>query len=534
MKQIMEHLPEARKLSANALFFSGKSVYNTAINRFLQDERMNTEAEKRTEAVSKAERPRHSARTVLLTVLCLLIIAAAVLALADGRHPQFYMMTGQETETPLGEPYEDPGVYAVLTGRVFGEGKKHLPVQTEGSVDTSRLGSYELVYRTDFLFREYRCTRTVCVVDRTPPVITLNYRKGYYVNWIDGYEEEGCTAWDNVDGDVTALVTAERQGDGIIYAVSDSSGNEARVERRPDYTVGPPHFLLTGGDDLRIPADFSFSDPGFSAADSFGNDLTGFVQVQGSVIPWRSGTYELRYSVTNRMGDMESTVRRVTVEPVKGSETVEPEEKTIYLTFDDGPGPYTDRLLDILDKYGVKATFFVTCDQPDYFHCTARAWEAGHAVGIHSASHEYNEIYAGEEAFFEDFQKVRDMIFDQTGEYPTICRFPGGSSNTVSSFTPGIMTRLASYVRDLGYQYFDWDVYSGDAGGKGATTKSDTVFANVTEGIGGMHTAVILQHDIKGFSVDAVERIILWGFENGYTFRALDAGSPPAHLDIAN
>lgn len=495
---------------------------------------MNTETENRTEAFSGEGTPRTRVRTVLLGVFSLLILAAAVLVLADDRHPQFYMMTGEEIETALGEPFEDPGVYAVLKGRVFGEGKKHLPVHTEGSVDTSRLGSYELSYRTDYLYRGYGCTRTVRVVDRTPPVITLKHREGTVVNWLDGYEEEGCTAWDNVDGELTALVTAVRQGDVIIYTVSDSSGNEARVERRPDYQVGPPHFLLTGGEDLRVPADFSFSDPGFSAVDSFGNDLAGHVQVQGSVIPWRSGTYELRYSVTNGAGDTESAVRRVTVEAVKCPETEDPEEKTIYLTFDDGPGPYTDRLLDVLDKYGVKATFFVTCDQPEYFRCVARAYEAGHTIGIHSASHVYSEIYAGEEAFFEDFQKVRAMIFNQTGEYPTICRFPGGSSNTVSEFNPGIMTRLASDVRDLGYQYFDWDVYSGDAGGKGATTKSDTVFANVTEGIGDRHTAIILQHDIKGFSVDAVEKIILWGLENGYAFLPLKAGSPPAHFDIAN
>ena len=187
-----------------------------------------------------------------------------------------------------------------------------------------------------------------------------------------------------------------------------------------------------------------------------------------------------------------------------------------------------------MDQYSVRATFFVTCDQPDFFRCIARAHAAGHTVGIHSASHVYSEIYSSEEAFFEDFQKVRDLIFEQTGEYPSICRFPGGSSNTVSEFNPGIMTRLASDVRDLGYQYFDWDVYSGDAGGKGAAAESDTVFANVTEGIGDSHHAVVLQHDIKGFSVDAVEKIILWGLENGYTFRALDAGSPPAHFDIAN
>ena len=495
---------------------------------------MNTEAENRTEAVSQAGKPRRNTRTVLLTGLSLLIIAAVVLALADARHPQFHIMTGQEIEADLDAPYEDPGVYAVLTGRVFGIWKKHLPVRTEGVVNTSELGTYELTYLTDYLFREYRCTRTVNVVDRTPPEITLNRRKEYYVNWLEGYEEEGYAAWDNVDGDLTSRVKAERQGNLIVYSVTDSAGNEAVAERLPDYTVGPPAIWWSGEDNMHIPAGFSFTEPDVSAADSFGNDLTDLIQVQDSVIPWRAGTYQLLYSITNRAGDTERAVRTVTVEAVPVPATAEPEEKTIYLTFDDGPGPYTDKLLDVLDQYSVRATFFVTCDQPDFFRCIARAHAAGHTVGIHTASHVYSEIYSSEEAFFEDFQKVRDLIFEQTGEYPSICRFPGGSSNTVSEFNPGIMTRLASDVRDLGYQYFDWDVYSGDAGGKGAAAESDTVFANVTEGIGDSHHAVVLQHDIKGFSVDAVEKIILWGLENGYTFRALDAGSPPAHFDIAN
>ena len=216
------------------------------------------------------------------------------------------------------------------------------------------------------------------------------------------------------------------------------------------------------------------------------------------------------------------------------SEPSKPAEKTIYLTFDDGPGPYTDRLLDVLDKYGVKATFFVTCDQPDYFRCVARAHEAGHAIGVHSATHVYDDIYASEEACFADFQKVLDMILEQTGELPAICRFPGGSDNTVSSFNPGVMTRLASDVRDLGFQYFDWNVYSGDAGGKGATTDAKTVAANVIEGVGDLKTAVVLQHDIKPYSVDAVESIIQWGLEHGYAFRPLDITSPPVHEKIAN
>ena len=224
----------------------------------------------------------------------------------------------------------------------------------------------------------------------------------------------------------------------------------------------------------------------------------------------------------------------MTVEPQQIPGTIEPEEKTIYLTFDDGPGPDTERLLGVLDKYDVKATFFVTASQPRYLPMIARAFEAGHKIGVHTYSHDYNRIYESEEAFFEDFLRMQDVILRQTGSYTDILRFPGGSSNTVSSFSPGIMTRLTDEVRSLGYQYFDWNVLSGDAG---ETTHTSEVVQNVIEGIEGLpegKAAVVLQHDSKRFSIDAVEKIIQWGLENGYTFRSLDRTSPPAHLAVVN
>lgn len=207
------------------------------------------------------------------------------------------------------------------------------------------------------------------------------------------------------------------------------------------------------------------------------------------------------------------------------------EQKTIYLTFDDGPSPYTDALLDVLAKYNAKATFFVTATFPEYEDCIGRAYREGHAIGVHTASHDYYSIYASEEAFFKDFFIVEDIIYGQTGKYSRLFRFPGGSSNTVSRFNPGIMSRLAKAMTDMGYKYFDWDVSSGDAG---ETTKTSVVIENVIARCTGRTTAVVLQHDIKNFSVDAVEKIILWGLQNGYTFAALDLTSPGAHQEIAN
>ena len=114
--------------------------------------------------------------------------------------------------------------------------------------------------------------------------------------------------------------------------------------------------------------------------------------------------------------------------------------RVVYLTFDDGPGPYTAQLLDVLARYGVKATFFVTALNSDYEDMIGRAYNEGHSIAVHTYSHDYRKIYASEEAFFEDFNAMEDVIYRQTGQYTKLCRFPGGSSNTVSQFNPGVMS----------------------------------------------------------------------------------------------
>ena len=477
---------------------------------------------------------KYGKQNTVISLLCGLMLVLALLVAIDARHPHFYMTGEQVVEAEQGQPFEDPGVYAVMSGRIFGDSSRRLPVEVSGSVNPDVPGDYVLRYRTHFFFRDYTCTRTVEVRDRTAPVIVLYQRDGYQVSWLEGYMEEGYRAEDNIDGDLTAQVRSEETADGIVYTVSDRAGNTTSVLRQPNYTIARPEIYLTGGDELYVKAGFQFGDPGYLAIDRLGNDMTAWVQCEGKVIPYRVGTYELSYSITNAQGQTVRAVRTVTVEPQQIAGTIEPEEKTIYLTFDDGPGPYTEQLLKVLDRNDVKATFFVTAAEPRYLPVIAKAYRAGHKIGVHSYGHDYDRIYASEEAFFEDFLKIQDIILQQTGSYTDILRFPGGSSNTISSVSPGIMTLLTDEVRSLGYQYFDWNVQSGDAG---ETSHTSEVVRNVIEGIEGLpegEAAIVLQHDNRRFSVDAVEKIIQWGKENGYTFRSLDCTSPPAHFNLAN
>ena len=469
-------------------------------------------------------------KVTLLLFLLLILGSAAVLFTLDGRHVQFRLVDSSEITVPYGEEFVDPGRSAITTGRIFGPGKLVLPIETFGYVNTKLIGTYELTYSTRFLFDTYTAKRIVHVADMTPPVITLQRVDGYEPDWFTGYQEEGYLAWDDSDGDITALVEREVLEDRIEYRVRDRSGNETVAERElPE--AAPPELKLLGDEVMTITARMDFEDPGFSATDSKGRDLSALVKVEGEVTPYRLGEYKLTYSISNEAGDTVSVERTVVIDPVDLPATIQPGEKTIYLTFDDGPSLYTEELLDVLKAYDVKATFFVTDQFPDYRDMIGRAYREGHSIGVHTMSHNYYQVYASEQNYLDDFYGMEDIIYQQTGEYTRLFRFPGGSSNTVSNFNPGIVSRLTVMMNNLGYQYFDWHVDSEDHGG---TKSTAGVVYNVTEGCAERKVSVVLQHDDSDYSVAAVEKIIIWGRQNGYTFRALDLSSPTAHHGVAN
>ena len=202
----------------------------------------------------------------------------------------------------------------------------------------------------------------------------------------------------------------------------------------------------------------------------------------------------------------------------------------IFLTFDDGPSnATTGRLLDILKKYNVKATFFVTGNGSD--DLIKREYNEGHSIGLHTYSHSYKTVYASEEAFFNDLAKVDQRVYNAIGIHSKITRFPGGASNTVSKFNKGIMTRLAKQLTEKGYKYWDWNVSSGDAGD---TTNPDKIVENVTNNCTKDKRNIVLMHDIHEYTVNAIERIILWAKENNYEFYRIEENMDPVHHRIAN
>ena len=472
---------------------------------------------------------------VILAVIILIIglLAGAAYAFLfhfGGFRVDLVMQGDQEMVLRYGDSFEEPGVDAYFRGNYLLKGGRWLPVVTEGSVSDDTIGTYVLTYRAEYGFWTAQTTRKVHVLDRVKPRILLLGDPGTYVLPGEGYFEEGYIAKDNYDGDLTDKVEVTKFHNRWVYSVTDSSGNRTEVTRELTY-YDPVHPTITllGDAEITLEAGTSFKDPGYTASDNLDGDLTDQVEVSGKVNYYQSGTYTLTYSVKDAFGNVSTASRIVRITGTSQPEIVTPTGKVIYLTFDDGPGPYTRDLLAVLKKYNVKATFFVISTK--YFDVVKDIVKDGHSIGIHCYTHDYDKIYASEDAYFRDLRKIQDKIEEYTGVRTTLVRFPGGSSNTASRFNKGIMTRLTKALHDMGYQYYDWNVDSYDAGG---AKDADSVVELVKRGVQEQNISIVLQHDIKKFSVDAVEDIIKWGLRNGYRFLPLDPTSPNAHHGVQN
>lgn len=199
------------------------------------------------------------------------------------------------------------------------------------------------------------------------------------------------------------------------------------------------------------------------------------------------------------------------------------ESNIVYLTFDDGPSKYTDDILNILDNYGVKATFFVVGkDDPDSLELYKDIVKKGNSLGLHTYSHKYESAYSSEEGFFQEISSLRTLLFNTTGEDVTLFRFPGGSSSPKLSNYGNNAEIFIDYLNNNGYTYFDWNVSSGDGASKIKT--KEQIAANVLSGVEGKKCSVVLLHDDpnKGTSVEALPIIIESLLEKGYEIRSID------------
>lgn len=469
----------------------------------------------------------------IFTIVCVLFVAGSAFLIKRYRDTAVHItISVDKTEITVGSD-EEIGIQALAACR-YREKSYVLEPKIEGTVDRNTVGTYQLTVYAKCNREERMECFFITVKDDIAPVITLQTREGHYTLPGAEYEEEGYSASDNYDGDLTELVERVSEYDRVTYTVKDAAGNTTTVVRQVEHTDPvPPVITLLGEAEITQERRYDYTDPGATASDNLDGDLTDKLTVESNVDTTVIGDYQVTYSCADAAGNITTVARTVHIiertKPI--GEEVEAQGKVIYLTFDDGPSPYTKGLLDVLDKYNVKATFFV--GNTGYVKVIKDIYERGHSVGIHCTSHDYAKIYKSADAYIEDFQKMQDIVYDLTGTRPILFRFPGGSSNTVSrKYCKGVVTEIAKRMTDMGCVYFDWNVLSGDSSGDPIPTAD--VYKNVINGVSSKKVSVVLQHDIKKFSVDAVEDIIIWGLANGYTFMPLDETSYTAHQRIAN
>lgn len=313
-----------------------------------------------------------------------------------------------------------------------------------------------------------------------------------------------------------------------------------------------PVIVLKGEKEVTLEEGQTYQEAGYSAIDNNDGSVVNRVNVTKEVIS--DTQYKLIYTVSDSAGNTAKTERMISIKKSEKKEDTEKNNKNdktdktttektdkktsnkgiIYLTFDDGPtSSSTPKILDILKKENVKATFFILNYTESTEALVKREIAEGHSVGIHGYSHDYKKIYQSVDTYMDNLNKLQSKIYGSTGVKTTLTRFPGGSSNTISSFNPGIMTKLSKEVVNKGYRYYDWNVSSGDAG---EAKSSKTVYQNVVKGLYQNGSNVVLMHDFanNNKTIGALEDIIRYGKEKGYEFRAITEDTPMVKHRIAN
>jgi peptidoglycan/xylan/chitin deacetylase (PgdA/CDA1 family) len=212
---------------------------------------------------------------------------------------------------------------------------------------------------------------------------------------------------------------------------------------------------------------------------------------------------------------------------IKAGKTKVDGRKVAFLTFDDGPSTTnTEKILDILNHYEVKATFFIMGKQLDKSDETRNLlkeiYDAGHAIGNHTYSHDYTYLYPNRSAnaqnIMSDIDKTQNIMKEILGQdfECKIVRFPGGhmSWKNMASIDEAFAQRNLNYV--------DWNALNGDAESK--KRNKDELVNRFKETFLNQDRAVVLMHDTYGkeSTVEALPSIIEILKEKGYEFGVLN------------
>lgn len=310
----------------------------------------------------------------------------------------------------------------------------------------------------------------------------------------------------------------------VKYVLNYKNKNIVKTRKIKVVDTIKPEIVLQGENEIFIKEGQKYSEIGYKAIDNYDGDITNLVTITNNVKE-EIGKYEVIYSVSDASGNTNKKIRIVNV--IKNNNGI------IYLTFDDGPSEITSKILDVLKEEDIKSTFFVLNYSNIYEPIIKRIVEEGHTIALHTYTHNYQLIYSSKENYYNDLNKIKEKVKNSTGITTNIIRFPGGSSNTVSSFNKGIMSLLTKDVLKEGYHYFDWNVDSKDAWD---ARNSDDVYNNVIYNLNMNRSNVVLMHDKNGNTktLYALKDIIKTAKNKGYTFDKITNNTPMITHSVKN
>ncbi|KRT57355.1 DUF5011 domain-containing protein, partial [endosymbiont of Ridgeia piscesae] len=276
-------------------------------------------------------------------------------AAGDDTDPPIITLLGANALTvEAGTVYTDSGASA----NDAKDGDISANITQSGVVDTSAPGSYILTYNVSDAAGNAATavTRSVLVADTTPPAISLIGSSPQTVTLGASYSDQGATANDSFDGDISASIVATGSVNTgavgsytLTYNVADSAGNAATAITRTVNVVAvtlpadvtPPVITLTGANPQTVALGSSYSEPGASANDDRDGDISANIMIGGNVNTASIGSYTRTYNVSDAAGNAAAQVTR-TVTVTEAIPPVITLSGDNPLTLEAGPAAYSD------------------------------------------------------------------------------------------------------------------------------------------------------------------------------------------------
>ena len=237
--------------------------------------------------IKKKQEHKHDKKINNIISIIVLVLLIALFVVLHLLTPKITLIGEHEIEIPYNGNYLEEGAKAK-----FFKDDISSKIKITNNIDTSKIGTYEVVYKIEHNNYKIEKTRTVKVVDKVSPIITLEGDTEVKICPSTKFKEIGFEAIDEYEGNITDKVKVEVKKDKVIYKVEDESGNSYETTRSIlEVDDEKPIIDLKGNKTMYLNLTETYTEPGYTASDNCSGDLTDKVIVSGTVTNYQKGTY---------------------------------------------------------------------------------------------------------------------------------------------------------------------------------------------------------------------------------------------------